>query len=174
VSAFDCLQRGVGLSLITGYLTPNQRRIWSLKSEGLTEASIGRKLDIKRQTVHKALNVANQKILKALEEAAKINKIEIKTVSPTKGYLIGYSSHFDTEAFVTFSPKNGIQIWYKHEGHCKRCKRAKVCRETILEEARERKLNFEGDVSKTPPSKLADILFSMITGEETGEEEQAS
>jgi len=164
---------GVSLSLTTGYLTPNQKRIWSLKSEGFTEAGIGRKLDIKRQTVHKALNVANQKILQALEETAKINKIEVQTVSPTKGYLIGYSPHFDTEAFVTYSPKNGVQIWYKHEGHCKRCKRAKECKETILEEARERKLVFEEDVTQMPPSKLADILFSMITGEDTGEEEQA-
>jgi hypothetical protein len=162
------------LSLTSGYLTPNQRRMWSLKSEGFTEASIGRKLDIKRQTVHKALNVANQKILQAFEETAKINKIEIQTVSPTKGYLIGYSPHFETEAFVTYSPKNGVQIWYKHEGHCKRCKRAKECRETILEEARERKLFFEGDVTQMPPSKLADVLISMITGEEVGEEKQVS
>jgi hypothetical protein len=174
MSAFDCLHGGVGLSLTRGYLTSNQRLVWSLKSEGFTEADIGRKLDIKRQTVHKALNVANQKILQALEETAKINKIEIKTVSPTRGYLVGYSPHFETEAFVTYSPKNGIQIWYKHEGNCKKCRRAKVCRETILEEARERKLDFEGDVSETSPSKLADILFSMITGEETGEEAQAS
>jgi hypothetical protein len=129
----------VGSSLTMGYLTSNQRLIWSLKNEGLTEADIGRKLDIKRQTVHKALNVANQKILQALEETAKINKIEVQTVSPTQGYLIGYSPHFETQAFVTYSPKNGIQIWYKHEGHCKE------------------------DTSRTPPSKLADILFSMIT-----------
>ncbi|MCW3997340.1 MAG: hypothetical protein NWF10_02065, partial [Candidatus Bathyarchaeota archaeon] len=56
---------GMSLNLTMGYLTSNQRRIWSLKSKGFTEASIGRKLDIKRQTVHKALNVANQKILQA-------------------------------------------------------------------------------------------------------------
>jgi hypothetical protein len=153
----------VGSSLTMGYLTSNQRLIWSLKNEGLTEADIGRKLDIKRQTVHKALNVANQKILQALEETAKINKIEVQTVSPTQGYLIGYSPHFETQAFVTYSPKNGIQIWYKHEGHCKKCRRAKKCRETILQEAKERKLTFKEDTSRTPPSKLADILFSMIT-----------
>ena len=160
------------MSLTTAYLTSNQRLVWTLKSEGLTEAAIGRKLDIKRQTVHKALNVANQKILQALEETAKINKIDIRTVSPTQGYLVGYSSHFDTEAFVTYSPKNGVQIWYKHEGHCKKCGRVSTCRETILEEARERKLSFKEDTSKTPPSKLAEILFSMIVGERNGDKEK--
>jgi hypothetical protein len=84
-----------------GYLTPRQRLIWSLKSDGFTEAGIGRKLGITRQTVHNALNVANMKLLEALEETAKINKIEIKTISTIHGYLIGYSPHFNTRAFVT-------------------------------------------------------------------------
>ena len=162
----------MGSSLTLGYLTNNQRLIWSLKNEGLTEAAIGRKLDIKRQTVHKALNVANQKILQALEETAKINKIEIQKVSHSQGYLVGYSPHFETQAFITYSPKNGIQIWYEHEGNCAKCRRAKKCRETILEEARERKLTFKEDVNRTPPSKLADILFFMITGEKPSEEKQ--
>ena len=157
------------LSLSMGYLTSKQRLIWKLKSEGFTEASIGRKLNIKRQTVHKALNVANQKILQSLEETAKINKIEIQTVSPTQGYLTGYSPHFDTNAFVTYSPKNGVQIWYKHEGDCKKCSKAQTCRETLLAEARERKLDFEGDMSQMPPSKLAEALFSKITGEKKNE-----
>ena len=82
---------------------------------GYTEAGIGRKLNIKRQTVHKALNVANQKIRQALEETAKIDNIEIETVSPTQGYLTGYSPHFSTKAFVTYSPMNGVQIWYRPE-----------------------------------------------------------
>ena len=161
------------MSLSMGYLTSKQRLIWSLKSEGFTEAGIGRKLDITRQTVHKALNVANQKILQSLEETAKINKIEIKTVSPTQGYLTGYSPHFDTEAFVTYSPKNGVQIWYEHEGNCKKCNRAKTCRETLLEEARDRKLAFEEDINQMLPSKLAQTLFSMITGETKNDKEQA-
>lgn len=155
------------MSLITAYLTSKQRLVWSLKSEGHTEASIGRKLNIKRQTVHKALNVAKKKIHQSLEETAKLNNIEIETVSPTQGYLTGYSPHFDTKAFVTYSSKNGIQIWYQHEGDCKKCGRAKVCRETLLEEARERKLVFAKDVSQMSPSELAETLFSMITGETT-------
>ena len=148
-----------------GYLTTKQKLVWTLKSEGYTEAGIGRKLDITRQTVHKALNVANQKVLQALEETAKINRIEIQTVSPSQGYLTGYSPHFNTEAFVTYSPNNGIQIWYEHEGNCKKCKRAKECRTILLEEAKERKVDFGKDVDRMLPSKLAKALFSKIKGE---------
>ncbi|MCW4031371.1 MAG: hypothetical protein NWE80_03305, partial [Candidatus Bathyarchaeota archaeon] len=100
------------MSLRLGYLTPKHRLIWRLKSEGFIEAGIGRKLDITRQTVHKALNVANMKILQALEETAKINKIEIQTVSQIQGYLTGYSPHFNTKAFVTYSSGNGIRICF--------------------------------------------------------------
>ena len=117
--------------------------------------------------------MANQKIRKSLEEIAKINNIEVKTVSPTQGYLTGYSPHFDTTAIVIYSPKNGIQIWYKHEGDCSKCSRTKECRETILEEARDRKLVFEGDVNRMSPSKLAEGLFSVITGENRNGEEKA-
>ena len=156
-----------------GYLTAKQMHVWRLKSEGYTEAGIGRKLNITRQTVHKALNVANQKILQSLEETANINRIEIQTVSPSQGYLTGYSPHFNTEAFVTYSPKNGIQIWYEHEGDCKKCSRIKKCRETLLEEAKERKIDFGKDINKMLPSKLAQTLFSMIKGEIKNEKKQA-
>lgn len=148
-----------------GHLTPKQKLIWRLKNEGYTEAGIGRKLKITRQTVHKAIKVANQKILQALEETANINRIVIQTVSPTQGYLTGYSPHFDTRAFVTYSSKNGIQICYLDEGNCIECNRANWCREILLKVARDRKIEFGEDISQTPPSKIAQALFSIIEGE---------
>ena len=153
------------MNLRMGYLTQKQSLIWSLNNNGLTEASIARKLFITRQTVHHALNAANQKIGESLEETANINKIEIKTVDPSKGFLVGYSSHFKSQAIVTFSAKNGIQIWYKHEGDCEKCKRLNTCREVLLEEARDRKVLLQDQTSQILPSKLAEILFSAITGE---------
>ena len=98
-------------------------------------------------------------------ETAKINKIEIQTVSPTEGYLTGYSPHFNTNSFVIFSPRNGIQICYDYEGNCRKCSRIKKCREIILEKARNKNLDFDEDFSKIPPSKLAQLLFSIKDGE---------
>jgi hypothetical protein len=140
--------------------------IWGLKSTGLPEASIARKLDVTRQTVHKAVDVANVKIEEALEETARINKIEIQTINPTKGYLLGYSAHFRTQAFITFSAKNGIQVWYKHEGDCAKCSKINTCRETLLAEAKARNFLLLDDTSKILPSKLAEALIRKIMGEE--------
>ncbi len=69
------------MTLSFGYLTPKQRAIWDLKSSGLQEANIARKLNVTRQTVHKSLDIANLKIEDALQEVAKINKIDTETVN---------------------------------------------------------------------------------------------
>ena len=153
------------MTLSLGYLTSKQKTIWDLKSSGLQEAKIARKLNVTRQTVHKAIDTANVKIGEALAETAKINKIEIQTVDPTKGFLLGYSSHFKTKAFITFSAKNGVQVWYKHEGDCEKCSKLQTCRETLLAEAKDRNFLILDDTSKILPSKLADALFSKIVGE---------
>ena len=153
------------MSLSSGYLTPKQRLIWGLKSKGVTEAKIARQLNVTRQTVHKAVSTANSRICESLEEAAKLNKIEIETIDASKGFLVGYSPHFKTKAFVTFSAKNGVQIWYKHEGNCDKCKKLQSCREMLLAEAKERNFLLPLD-TQVAPSKLADVLFSRIAGED--------
>ena len=153
------------MSLSTGYLTPTQKIIWNLKSTGLAEASVARKLNVTRQTVHKALDIANTKIQDSLEEIAKINKIKIETVNPATGVLTGYSMHFNTKAIVTFSAKTGIQLWYKHEGNCKDCEQLQNCRETLLAEAEERNIPAPEKPDSFMPSEFAKSLFSKITGE---------
>jgi DNA-binding CsgD family transcriptional regulator len=153
------------MSLSTGYLTSKQRLIWGLKSKGLQEASIARELNVTRQTVHKAINTANMRIEDSLTEAAKLNNIEIQTINTNAGFLSGYSPHFKTQAFVTFSAKNGIQVWYKHEGHCQTCARLKKCREMLISEANARNFLLTQEEDQISPSKLAEVLFSKILGE---------
>jgi transcriptional regulator len=153
------------MSLSAAYLTPKQILIWGLKKNGLYEAKIARKLKVTRQTIHKALSIANLKVNEALEEAARINRIEIKTVDSIKGVLVGYSSHFKTKALVTFSTKNGIQVWYRHEGDCLNCDQLENCRETLIAEAKERNLPLPENEKAFLPSDFAEELFSRITGE---------
>jgi hypothetical protein len=153
------------MTLSLGYLTPKQKTIWDLKSSGQKEVNIARKLNVTRQTVHKALDTANLKIGEALEETANINKIETQKIDTDKGFLLGYSSHFKTQAFITFSAKNGIQVWYKHEGDCEKCSKLQTCRETLLSEAKDRNFLLLDDTSKILPSKLAEALIAKITGE---------
>jgi hypothetical protein len=153
------------MTLSLGYLTAKQKMMWDLKSSGLQEAKIARKLNITRQTVHQTLDIATLKIGEALTEVAKINKIEVQSLDPNRGFLKGYSNHFKTQAFVTFSAKNGIQLWYKHEGDCEKCQKLQTCRETLLSEAKDRNFLILDDTSKILPSKLAEALFAKITGE---------
>lgn len=138
--------------------------IWEHKRSGLPEASIARELQVSRQTIHKALGIAHLKISESLEETARINKIKIQTVNPTKGYLLGYSPHFKTKTLITFSTKNGIQIWYRHEGDCKNCDQLQACKEALLAEAKERNMLLPEDENSFLPSELAEKLFSAITG----------
>jgi hypothetical protein len=153
------------MALSTGYLTSRQKQLWDLKSKGLLEVNIARRLNVTRQTVHKALNVANSKVSKALLETAKLNKIKIKTVDPTNGILIGYSPEFKTTALITFSARNGVQIWYRHEGDCENCDQLKVCRTMLLTEAEDRNIQLPENPNSMLPSKLAEILFFKIIGE---------
>jgi transcriptional regulator len=156
---------GEQTSLSTGYLTPTQKTIWKLKSTGLPEASVARKLNVTRQTVHKALDIANSKVQESLEEIARINKIKIQTLNPANGVLIGYSSHFKTKAIVTFSAKTGIQVWYRHEGDCRSCEQLQTCKETLLAEAKDRNIPTPENPDIILPSEFAKTLFSKITGE---------
>jgi len=153
------------LTLSMCYLTPKQRSIWDLKSKGMTEANIARKLEVTRQTIHKSLNTANTRINESLEEAARINKLEIQDINPAKGFLIGYSQHFKTKALLTFSAKNGIQIWYKHEGNCEKCTKKLACKEMLSSEAKDRGILIPEGSKPMLPSEFSEILFSKITGE---------
>ena len=84
---------------------------------------------------------------------------------PATGVLVGYSMHFQTKALITFSAKNGIQVWYKHEGDCKNCEQLQTCKETLLAEAKERNIPTPENPESIVPSEFAKTLFSKITGE---------
>jgi hypothetical protein len=131
----------------------------------MTEANIARKLEVTRQTIHKSLNTANTRISESLEETARINKLEIQSINSDKGFLVGYSQHFKTRALVTFSAKNGMQIWYKHEGHCEKCTKKLACKEMLISEAKDRGISIPEGSTPMSPSEFSEVLFSKMTGE---------
>ena len=151
---------GVGFRF--GYLTPKQRRYWSLRRDGLTQAEISRKMDVTRQTVNKAFDAINSRVSKALLEAAQVNKIEISRLDPEKGFLVGRSPRTGTGVLITFSERNGIQIWYKGESGCSECTERNNCTQTLLIEAEDRGIKLPEKTGGMEPSELADILFKKI------------
>lgn len=153
------------MALSAGYITQKQTQIWDLKKKGIPESDIARKLQVTRQTVHKAVGVANNKIAQALVETAKLNKIKVRNIDNAKGILSGYSSEFRTPAVITFSARNGVQVWYKYEGDCKSCDLLETCRKTLLTEMEDRNICPNENIKLTLPSKLAEQLFKKILRE---------
>jgi len=153
------------MSFQFGYLTPKQRRFWRLRFDGLTQAEISRKMGVTRQTVNKTINVIDSKVSKALLEAAQLNRIEISRVDPEKGFLLGRSPSLAMATLITFSDKNGIQIWYKGEGRCPECEWRDSCKKKLLTEAKVRDILLPKNSENMQPSKLADLLFKKIMEE---------
>ena len=150
-----------------GYLTPRQRYIWGLKTHGLTESDISRRAEISRQSVHIILNVAVDKISRALKETAEVNRIMPKHVDAAKGILIGHSLEFNHKVVITYSPSNGIRIWYAHDDDCRECNFDKSWAKIILKEAQQRQIRLTDEELQLPPHRLAKLVFSrMLPGAE--------
>lgn len=144
------------------YLTARQRHLWGLSLGGLTESEISRKAEISRQSVHIILNVARDKVSRALKEAAKVNRIQIKHMDVMKGILAGKSLEFDHKVVITYSPSNGVRIWYAHDDDCRECEFDKSWTKIILKEAQERQVELSDAELRLPPHKLAKLIFTKI------------
>jgi hypothetical protein len=153
------------MTLRFGYLTPKQRKYWGLRRSGLTQADISRKMDVTRQTVNKTFIAIDSRVSKALLEAAQINRIETTRLDQEKGYLLGRSPNLGLDVLITFSERNGVQIWYKGESGCLECTGRESCKQTLFIEAEDRNIKLPEKADDIEPSKLADILFKKIIEE---------
>jgi transcriptional regulator with XRE-family HTH domain len=153
------------LSVLTGYLTSHQARVWNLFRKGMSQSEIASNLGVTRQAIHKTVNTASDRVLNALLDAAHINKLDIRKVDPTKGVLVGYSPGFRSRVFLTYSPKNGVQLWYEHKGQCEGCQRREECTQRLLDTAKEWEVDLTQDEKRLPPTRLAERLFSEVVEE---------
>jgi hypothetical protein len=122
-------------------------------------------MKVTRQTVNKTFNAIDSNVSRALLDAAQINRIEINRVDAEKGYLLGRSPSLGMEVLVTFSERNGIQVWYRGEGGCSECSWRSSCRQTLLIEAEERGIQLPEEAEDVEPSELAETLFKKIMEE---------
>jgi hypothetical protein len=166
VSTNDGLLEGSRrLSVLSGYLTSYQAMVWDLFRRGLSQTEIAKDLEVSRQAIHKTVNKANKKVLKALLDTAEINKLDVRRVDPVKGMLVGYSQGFDSRVFLTYGPKNGVQLWYDHQGQCEDCRKREECTSKLLETAEEWKVDLTEEEKTLPPTLLAERLFSEVIEE---------
>lgn len=136
-----------------------------MRLNGLTQADISRKMDVTRQTVNKAFNAIDSRVSKALLDAAHVNRIEISRLDPEKGFLVGRSPSLGLDVLITFSERNGIQLWYREESDCAECNVRNSCKQKLFIEAEDRNIQLPEKAEDKEPSELADILFKKILEE---------
>lgn len=142
------------------YPTDKQLIIWKLKRDQLNQKEIADKRDVTIGFVSKSLSEANRRIEGLLENAANGNKISLKVLNGELGYARGKSHMFDVKAYITFSPKNGVQVWYQDKGDCINCGKYGYCREVIQQEFAERNLKLESP--SLQPTLLIEKLITEI------------
>jgi hypothetical protein len=110
--------------------------------------------------VSKTLTEANQRIRGLVENAAHMNKITLDLMNEELGFARGQSHMFNVRCYITFSPKNGLQVWYEHKGDCVSCEKYTLCREILLQEFKERNLQIEKPSMR--PTDLVELLFQEL------------
>ena len=143
------------------HLTSRQLSLWKMRRSGLSISEIASRLGISRQAVHKGLQAIDAKVYRALTSAAEAAKVEIRRVNVEKGLLVGWSPWLKTDVYITFSARNGVQIWFRHEGDCRSCPLRSDCRRVLLGEAEERGIELPRS-EEVEPSQLAEILFQKL------------
>ena len=144
------------------HLTSYQGLVWNYFRSGLSQSQIASKLEVSRQAIHKTLHKANNKVHEALLDTAEVNKLDVKVVNSEKGFLVGYSPGFRSRVFLTYSPKNKVQLWYEHQGQCEGCQRWEECSQRLIEIAKEWEVDLTEEESSMPPTLLAEKLFTGV------------
>jgi len=114
---------------------------------------------VSRPFVSKAQRIAEARIDKLLRHAASINRIKIRNISTYYGIAVGYCPAYDTDTYILYSPKIGIQTWFAHTGDCGTCDQHDQCTDTLQQLAEEWKIPIPDD---RPPTDLSIYLFDAI------------
>jgi hypothetical protein len=142
------------------YPTKKQVEIWFQKRNKISGEKIAKQKEVSPAFVSKAFVEAKKRIKSLLEETAKSNKITLSLINESIGFAKGFNHTFNVESYITFSPKNGIQVWYDHEGECTVCERYGQCRKILLQEYKERDIKIENPQLR--PTDLGKQLFKIL------------
>ena len=106
-----------------------------------------------------------EKITAALNDAAKLNRVEPRQLDTSKGILFGWSRDFQTETVIALNPEGGLQIWYKHSlGKCKICPDRRRCKSILTKNATDLDVSLTREERSLEPLELSDIIFSRALG----------
>lgn len=151
------------MSFLNAYLTPRQMNIWFLRREGKAQAEIGRELNVQRQVIYEQFHLIDEKVSRALVEAAQSNRLDIQRIDSVNGVLEAYSPSYEVPVVISFSRVNGVQVWYLYEGKCDNCNRNPTCLKMLKAEAEERGIKLSDEDLRLKPTQLGRKIFSTIT-----------
>ena len=149
-------------------LSPSESVFWDLRFRGLGFAEIGRKTNVTRQAVYKALLKADKTMAEALRDVAGTYRIDLETVNPEKGMASGYSQALKSRVVLAYSPRRGILVWYEYNGQCRECARREECRSIIVEEAERLGVEIADEELGGEPAELSEKVLRKAWPEGLG------
>ena len=130
-----------------------------MRRNGVPNITIANALGISRQAVSRALLLMDERIESTLREMARANQIAVEKINTERGILLGQSIPFQTPAIIFVSEKQGVQVWYEHDGDCGSCQRYTECIELVWDYATELGIRIE---KTADPTKMAEELFTKV------------
>lgn len=141
------------------YPTKQQGMVWLKRRKNVLPSKIAKELKVSRPYVSKAQKIAEERIESLLNHIAKVNRVTILHKSAKNGFAVGYCPAYKSEAYITYSPNHGVNIWFDHIGDCESCAENLTCHNILNELATE----WEIDVpEKMQATDLAKYLFNTI------------
>jgi len=137
--------------------------IWDMQRKGISQSEIARRLGISRQAVNQLAQSIPDRVVAALNDAARLNGIDPRFIDSTNGILQGWSEELKMHSVITVNPKFGLRVWYQHNlGRCKICPDQKECRRSLLENATQFGILLTRTERSLEPSKLSSLIFSRL------------
>lgn len=144
------------------YPTQQQDYIWLKRRQRIRPSILAEELQVSRPFISKAQRQAEARIKQLLHYTAAVNRIHIRHASPRLGFAVGYHPATQSQAYIFYSPKLGIQTWFEHEGQCTGCVSRDTCIDTINRLAQEWQIHLKPG---STPSENALYLLTKIKEE---------
>jgi hypothetical protein len=148
-------------------LTPNQKVILEMVSEGHSFSEVARRLEVTKQHIQQTFQLARSMVLGGLLDVAQANQVEVRKVDPAKGILWGYSPWLKNDVFITFIPKRGVRVWNWIERPDEVRDRALLddAKSYLLDQAAHAGVTLTTQEKALNPAKLAQLVFTRLVPE---------
>ena len=141
------------------YPTKQQSAIWLRRRQKDQPSDIAEDMTVSRPYVSQAQRIAEERIGSLLKHTAKVNRIVLDNLSSEYGFAVGYCHAHDSQTYITYSHKMGVQVWFSHKGDCDSCDLNENCNEVLRNLAEEWEITLAKDLA---PTQLGETLFNLI------------